>query len=52
MLNVFTVLSEESETLFLLLARLIRSTPIPCSTNFIDVSRLSNTAGWKRVNTR
>lgn len=32
-------------TLFFLLARLIRSMPIPRSTNFIEVNRLSNTAG-------
>lgn len=35
-------------TLFLLLARLIRRTPMPWRTNFMEVRRLSSTAGCQR----
>lgn len=38
----------EALTLFLLFARFIRSFPIPCRTIFIEVRRLSNTAGCEK----
>lgn len=36
-------------TLFLLLARLMRRVPMPWRTNFMEVRRLSSTAGCQRA---